>query len=310
MKVETAQREKLKIPIMLSGASGSGKTTSALLLAYGIVKKMFPDLEDNELWLKIGVIDTEKKRSNFLIDREFDGVKIGHFNMVNITSEDKFSVDNYEKAFRLLLEVGCEVIIIDSISHNWEGPGGMLETVESYGGRFSDWNKVKPLDDRFRNLIMNDKVFVISTARVKQDYVMELNEKGKTAPRKVGLKIIQKDNLEYELAISFRVDQGSVSYAMKDNTGIFSTPKRLTVEDGEKIFDWSETGIDVAKLEKERLAKEEEERQIMIKEIQELSNTDDIKEIIIRAESKLRNQLINFNYKNTKKLYKQIKGEF
>lgn len=310
MQVETAQREKLKIPIMLSGASGSGKTTSALLLAYGIVKKMFPDIADDELWLKIGVIDTEKKRSNFLIDREFDSLKIGHFNMVNITSEDKFSVDNYEKAFNLLLDVGCEVIVIDSISHNWEGPGGMLETVESYGGRFSDWNKVKPLDDRFRNLIMNDKVFVISTARVKQDYVMELNEKGKTAPRKVGLKIIQKENLEYELAISFRVDQGSVSYAMKDNTGIFSTPKRLTAEDGEKIFDWSETGIDVAKLERERLNKEEEERQTMIKEIQNLSSIDEVKEIIIRAESKLRNQLINFNYKNTKKLYKQIKGEF
>lgn len=255
MQVETAQREKLKIPIMLSGASGSGKTTSALLLAYGIVSKMFPDLEGNELWEKIGVIDTEGRRSLFLVGREFNGLDIGNFKLLDLDQYNNFSADMYEQAFDLLIDQGCEVVIIDSVSHNWEGNGGMIQAVDKLGGKFSDWGKVKPQEVKFQKLLKSNKAFVISTARVKQDYAMETNEKGKVVPRKIGLRIIQKDSLEYELGISIRIDQGAIAYPMKDNTGIFDTPKIIEVEDGEKIFEWANNGVDVLKLKDELITK-------------------------------------------------------
>ncbi|MDT2613967.1 hypothetical protein [Enterococcus dongliensis] len=306
LKVEKAQREKIKIPILLSGVSGAGKTVSALFLAYGIISSMFPDLAEAEQWSKIGLIDTEHRRASLNANVEISGQHIGHFEVVNI--EEPFTIDRYEEAFYLLVNAGCEVIIIDSISHNWEGKGGVLEAVDSYGGKFSDWKKVKPIEDRFRALAINDKVHVISTTRVKQDYIMELNEKGKTAPRKVGLKMIQKDNLEYEYAVSFRIEQGAVAYPMKDNSNIFSEPKILTVEDGKKLYEWSEIGIDVAKLEKERRNKEERERLAMIKWIDSNQAEPNIAQQVGRATNAMRMPLDQFNHKAVLKLYQQIKG--
>lgn len=306
LKVEKAQREKIKIPILLSGVSGAGKTVSALFLAYGIISSMFTDLAEAEQWSKIGLIDTEHRRASLNANVEISGQHIGHFEVVNI--EEPFTIDRYEEAFYLLVNAGCEVIIIDSISHNWEGKGGVLEAVDSYGGKFSDWKKVKPIEDRFRALAINDKVHVISTTRVKQDYIMELNEKGKTAPRKVGLKMIQKDNLEYEYAVSFRIEQGAVAYPMKDNSNIFSEPKILTIEDGKKLYEWSEIGIDVAKLEKERRNKEERERLAMIKWINANQTDAAIAQQVGRATNAMRLPLEGFNHKAVLKLYQQIKG--
>ena len=76
MEVKKAKREKLKVPIMITGASGSGKTVSALLIAKGIVEKMYPDLSDEEQWLKIGVIDTEHKRALLYAESTVAGVYI------------------------------------------------------------------------------------------------------------------------------------------------------------------------------------------------------------------------------------------
>ncbi|EPH96520.1 hypothetical protein D920_02050 [Enterococcus faecalis 13-SD-W-01] len=306
LKVEKAQREKIKIPILLSGVSGSGKTVSALLLAFGIVSSMFPDLTEEEQWSKVGLIDTEHRRASLNTDIEINGQHIGAFEVVNL--DEPFSIDRYEIAFNLLLNAGCEVIIIDSISHNWEGQGGLLEEVDKLGGRFNDWNKVKPIEKRFRALAIHDKVHVISTARVKQDYVMELNEKGKTAPRKVGLKMIQKDNLEYEYAVAFRIEQGAVAYPMKDNSNIFSEAQILTVEDGKKLYEWSEIGVDVAKLERERKQQEEKDRLAMLEVIQNLGNDPAIVQVIGRATTAMRMPIEQFNYHAMKKLYQQLKG--
>ncbi|MDT2756950.1 hypothetical protein P7G51_06110 [Enterococcus asini] len=306
LTVEKAQREKIKIPILLSGVSGSGKTVSALFLAYGIVSSMYPDMPENEQWDKIGLIDTEHRRASLNTDVEIAGQHIGHFKVVNL--DEPFTIDRYEEAFYLLTSADCEVIIIDSISHNWEGKGGVLDAVDSYGGKFSDWKKVKPLEDRFKALAINDKVHVISTTRVKQDYIMEINEKGKSAPRKVGLKMIQKDNLEYEYAVSFRIEQGAVAYPMKDNSNIFAEPKVLTVEDGKKLYEWSEVGIDVAKIEKERRQKEEKERQSLITWITEKQQDPQIMQIVGRATNAMQMPLESFPHKAALKLYKQIEG--
>ncbi len=50
MQLQKAQRHQVKLRLGLSGASGFGKSYSALLLAYGIT----------EDWTKIAVVDTEK----------------------------------------------------------------------------------------------------------------------------------------------------------------------------------------------------------------------------------------------------------
>lgn len=250
MEVKKAKREKLKVPIMITGASGSGKTVSALLMAKGIIEKMFPDLSDQEQWEKIGVIDTEHKRSLLYAGSTVAGVFIGEF--LHLDFEPPFTVDNYIKAFNMMKDSGVEVVIVDSLTHAWSGEGGILEQVENLQrgnskNQMLAWNKVKPIEKQFLKLVTSNSVYVIGTARSKQAYDMEKNDAGKNQIVKMGLKPDQKDSLEYEFAIAMRIGQDHTAEATKDNSNMFGQPFIVTPEVGHKIYDWSDQGIDLKK---------------------------------------------------------------
>lgn len=119
MEIKKAKREKIKVPIMITGASGSGKTVSALFIAKGIIEKMHSDLSEQEQWEKIGVIDTEHKRSLLYADSTIGNVDIGEF--LHIDFEAPFTVQRYIQAFNLFKQAGVEVVIVDSLTHAWSG---------------------------------------------------------------------------------------------------------------------------------------------------------------------------------------------
>lgn len=256
MEVKKAKREKLKVPIMLTGASGSGKTVSALFIAKGIIEKMYPDLSDEEQWEKIGMIDTEHKRSLLYVNTTINDIQIGEF--LHLDFEPPFSVANYIQAFNLMKNEGVEVVIVDSISHAWSGEGGIIDQVENISKgkqnmKMIAWSQVSPLEKQFLKLVTGNSVYVIATSRSKQAYDISKDERGKTVVQKLGLKPDQKDTLEYEFAISLRMDQDHTAEATKDNSNMFSRPFSVNKEVGYKIFEWSNEGIDREKVKKEKI---------------------------------------------------------
>lgn len=255
MEVKKAKREQIKVPIMITGASGSGKTVSALLIAKGIVEKKFPDMPAEEQWAKIGLIDTEHKRALLYADTTVAKTEIGEF--LHVDFEPPFTVNRYIEAFEALKEAGVEVVIVDSLTHAWSGEGGILEQVETIQKgnpkmQMMAWNRVKPLEKQFLNLVTGSSVYVIGTARSKQAYDMNKTD-GKTQVVKMGLKPDQKDSLEYEFAISIRIDQDHIAEATKDNSNLFGTPFEITPEVGQKIYEWSSEGIDLEKVKRETI---------------------------------------------------------
>lgn len=265
-KIRRAKRHKLIAAIGLIGPSGSGKTLSALRLAYGMMKAKYPDLSDEEIWAKIGVADTEHERSLIYEGMVFDGLKIGQFQFLPF--DPPYDVESYDQAQQALKEMGCEVVILDSISHAWEGTGGLLELQQHYGGDFRSWMKVNPTYKHFIDVVtgVKNRVHTINTMRTKQDYQVERSEvDGKIQIKKVGLKPVMRDSLEYEMQLVFTLDMANVATAAKDNTGgIFQgKPRILSEEDGELIYKWLEEGEDLH-------AKQEEERQAFIQMIRGL----------------------------------------
>lgn len=243
MKIQKAERAKIKVPIMLMGASGSGKTLSALLIAKGIVESMFPKATDEEHWSKIGMVETEHNRSSLYVNTVHDDVTIGNFLQVEL--QPPFTVGNYTEAFNLLKEAGAEVIIIDSLTSSWSGEGGLLDKVNELGGAFSDWNKVGPDQKQLLHLLTDSDVHVIATARSKQGIEVTRNDVGKVQIEKVGLKPDLKDGVEYEFAITFQIYQDHTAQTMKDNSSIFTDQVRLSRDTGHKIYAWAEEGIDL-----------------------------------------------------------------
>src|SRR5690606_21527964 len=87
--------------------------------------------------------------------------------------------------------------------------------------------------------ILQSDAHVIATMRVKQDYV--LNQKdGKYVPEKVGLKAIQRNDLDYEFTIVFDLDIKHNAIASKDRTNLFSGRPEFLINTatGKKILLW------------------------------------------------------------------------
>ncbi|WP_255600352.1 hypothetical protein [Lysinibacillus sp. K60] len=310
MQVTDSVREKQKALVGFIGPSGAGKTVGAILTAYGMMREAYPTLSEQEVWKKIGVADTEHKRSMLYVDQQFSGVRIGSFKHINF--EPPYTTERYLQALLMLKSVGVEVVIFDSLSHNWNGEGGILEQHGNMSGNsFQNWNKInKHVTDMIKALSSND-IHILATMRTKNEYVMELNDKGKQQPRKVGTKPVQKDDMEYEFMLNFSVDMDHVAVATKDNTNLFKDDEiQLNEEVGRKLYRYLELGIDVQAEERARREEEEANRLSNVAKIRELSSTDaNVAKIVSDCEFKANLQLENMTVAMVDKIIKLIGGK-
>lgn len=225
MQLQQAARHKAKIKMALQGSSGAGKTFSALLIASGLCPH----------WDKIAVIDAENGSSNLY-------AHLGPFRVMSLSSP--FSPEKYIQAIGVCLKHDMEVIILDSISHEWEGAGGILDTHgQMAGNSFTNWSKVTPRHNAFIQAILQAPVHIIATLRTKQDYVLT-EKNGKMVPEKVGLKAIQRDGTDYEVTLVFDLDSKNNASASKDGTGLFvgKPETKLSVATGKTLLDWCNQG--------------------------------------------------------------------
>lgn len=184
-----ATKTQSRARIALIGPSGSGKTMTALRLATGLGDK-------------IALIDTERGSASKYAHR-FD------FCALDL---ETFHPQNYIDAIHAAAEAGFEVLVIDSLSHAWAGPGGALELVDKAakksqsGNSYTAWRDVTPLHNALLDAILRAPLHIIATLRAKTEYAMEKDDRGKTVPRKIGLAPIFRDNSEYEFDIVADID--------------------------------------------------------------------------------------------------------
>jgi hypothetical protein len=235
MKLQKAERHQVKLRIGLSGPSGFGKTYSALLLARGITND----------WNKIAIIDTENKSASLYSH-------LGDFNVLSL--EEPYSPERYLKAIKLCEESEVEIIIIDSISQEWQGKGGCLEIHEQLGGRFNDWAKVTPRHNAFIDAIVQSKCHIITTTRRKVDYSLDQDSNGKTKVMKLGMKEITREGFEYELTVNFELlNDKHLASASKDRTGLFMGKPEFIINSntGKKLINWCNQGISIDKIKEQ-----------------------------------------------------------
>ena len=226
-----AKRSKAKLRLALTGPAGSGKTASALLIARGLT----------DSWEKIGMVDTEAGSGELYVGSKMGDTKIGSYNVLPL--EAPYTPSRYIEAIKLAEEAGLDVLIIDSLSHAWEGEGGVLEmhdlatmASKSQNSYFA-WRDVTPQHKALIDKILHSKIHVIATMRTKTEYV--LGEKN--TPHKVGLAPIQRAGTDYEFGVVFELSQQHVAIATKDRTNLFDGLKfKPTIETGEMLLKWLE----------------------------------------------------------------------
>lgn len=225
-----AERKQVKLKIGFSGSSGSGKTYSSLITAFGICGD----------WSKIAVLDTENGSAELYSH-------LGDYSVCTIAPP--FTPQKYREVIKEAEQEGFEVLIIDSLSHAWSGEGGMLDMQNNAakasrsGNSYVAWREVTPEHNRLVDAILQSPMDIIVTTRAKAEYVVT-DDNGKKGYKKIGLAPIFRDGLEYELTTFFDMTQDHLATASKDRTGLFGTNDAFvpSEETGKKLNAWRNGG--------------------------------------------------------------------
>lgn len=233
MQFKKATREAIKLKAAISGLTGSGKTMGSLLLARGLVGEKG----------RIAVIDTEQGKSQLYADHAVTG----HIPFDVLVIDAPYTTQKYIKAIEAGIKEGYDLLIIDSISHEWDGEGGIKEqkdAIDARGGnQFTNWGKVTPMHNQFISTILNAPCHILCTMRSKSDVVLELNDKGRQAPKKVGLKAIQREGVEFEFDLIFDMAHNQTFSVTKDRTGLFNGRiEMLSEKIGVELRNWISSG--------------------------------------------------------------------
>lgn len=229
IQIRKAERRKAKLRMALIGPSGSGKTMSALKLAFGIGGK-------------VGIIDTENGSADLY-------AHLGDYDVITLSAP--YTVQSYREALHAFEAANYDVIIFDSISHAWAGEGGLLEkssNLEKSGkvkNSYAAWREITPDHNRLVESLLQSPAHIIVTMRVKTEYVLEKDDRGKMVPRKIGLAPVQRDGVEYEFTLVMDISDNHIANASKDRTGLFDGwYDTISAATGRKLKEWLESGAD------------------------------------------------------------------
>ena len=257
LNIQEAKREGARLVIGIDALSGDGKTLSALYVAWGLTGG---DAS------KIGFLDTENKRGALYADKLVD--KNGKIHRFKIASLDApFTPERYSMAIKEFQAAGIEVLVIDSVSHEWEGSGGCSEIAEFDNSgsvrKFPAWNIAKSRHKKFMNTLLNSDVHIIACIRSREKMRLEKDPStGKTIYISEGIQPIQEKNFMFELTASLQLAaNGKHRFVKKCPTelvAVFGEPGEwaegyLTPQHGTALRQWV-AGVDPddAKREKAR----------------------------------------------------------
>jgi hypothetical protein len=189
---QKATKIQAKLRMALIGASGSGKTYTALKIA--------------SVFGKVALIDTEHGSASKYAD-------LFTFDVLELTNFDPRS---YISAMEAAAENGYDAVVIDSLSHSWKELLNQKNQLDTRGGNsYVNWGKITPKQDALIEAILASPLHVIGTMRAKMDHVMETDDKGRIIIRKVGLAPIQRDDVEYEFDVVADMDNQNTMMVSK-----------------------------------------------------------------------------------------------
>lgn len=229
MQFTKAEKAKAKLRLAISGPSGSGKTYTALAIA-------------TELGDRVAVIDTENDSASLYADR---------FDFERLSLTPPYDPLRFVEAIEAAEAAGFDVLVIDSLSHEWNGKGGCLEMVDAAKSRYGGnshyaWAEVTPKHNELVEKINRASLHVIATMRSKTTWAEERDDRGKVAIKKLGMAPVQREGLEYEFTLYAEMDLENTMIVSKSRC--FDLQNAVIKKPGKEVADtlkeWLDSGVD------------------------------------------------------------------
>lgn len=195
-----ASAKKVTVRCAIIAAPGAGKTYGGLLMARGLVGPAGDKRKPNGRAC-IAVIDTQNDQSDNYSET------IG-FPYDVIPFEQPHSPERAKEALLYAAELKYDVVIFDSLSHEWAGEGGVMEQVDesSEKNKYFAWRGPSKAHNAMFGAIVGSPIDIICTVRTKIAYEIQ-DQAGKKVPKRIGLAPIQRPGSEYEFDLVLGVDQ-------------------------------------------------------------------------------------------------------
>src|ERR1051326_7865258 len=187
LNIAPAERAGAHLLIQLYGPPRSGKTYTALRIARGMVGPKG----------RIGVLDTESGRARLYSDKVPGGFVVGELT-------PPYTPRRYLEAIEEFLAYGVDILVVDSFSHCWEGPGGVLEMAdqaEEHGRKgLLKWLVPKRDYKKLVSFLLSTRMHMILCSRAKQPIIEAIVEGEKTLVTQPWGPI-QDKHIKYEMTI-------------------------------------------------------------------------------------------------------------
>jgi len=249
-----AVRTKTSVLIALAGTTGTGKTFTALKLATGLAGPNG----------RIAFIDTEAGRALHYADQ---------FRFDHLDIKPPFRPQAYRDAIVAAEEAGYDVIVIDSMSHEYEGEGGILDWADDLLGKGEkspgNWKEPKSAHKQMMNRLVQCRAHLIFCLRAEEKMLVEqvpqTNSDGspkmwngkpstktvvtaaKDRPLEERWQPICEKRFMYEMTSSFLLlpDKPGVGLAIKlqeQHRPFFPEGQRIGDASGRGLGDWAKGG--------------------------------------------------------------------
>lgn len=228
-----AVRESVTLLIALAGASGSGKTYSALRLAKGMAPTG-----------KIAFIDTEARRGLHYAEE---------FQFLHSDMRPPFRPAAFIEGIRAAEAAGAEVVIIDSFSHEYDGQGGIMDwadELEASGTKSpGNWKVPKGAHKKLMNALLQCRASIIFCLRADEK-IRIARENGKTVVEPLGWMPICEKRFMFEMTASFTLtpDRPGIPRfelphkLQRQHRGMFTDTKPIDEESGRALATWARGG--------------------------------------------------------------------
>ena len=227
LNIQPVKSGQSKVILAIAGPSGSGKTLTALYIARGMVDKAS----------EIGLLDTENKRGSLYHDALDGKFMIGDLYA-------PFSPDRYAQAIKEFQDSGVKVLVIDSVSHEWEGEMGVDDIANAPKAdgtprKIANWVGAKKEHKKFMNALLYSNMDIICCIRARE----KTDFKDPSKPVSLGIQPICEKNFMFEMTASILMhNSGKKQQHIKVPNfllGVFGNGEGyLGIETGKKIKEY------------------------------------------------------------------------
>lgn len=248
LSTSLAVRKPRRLMLEITGSTGAGKTKSALELATGMQRVVGGDIR---------LLDTDSGRASLYAEK----YKFFHEDL-----SSPYSPLDYLAMLQAIERSGATITIVDQMSYEHNGPGGMLDwheaEVQRMAGNDRDkaervkglaWSKPKAGRRALKDWILASKMHFIFCYRAAEKMKWEPGK----APEKMGWKEDSTSDLPFEMDARFLLEPGAdgVPTFFPENKHekartknpeyfrpFFNQGMTLNAELGERMARWAQAG--------------------------------------------------------------------